>query len=669
MTALIPRNSLAWLLIAQLVVLVPHLPRLPWWIAVLWLGCALWRVQIQRMRWGYPGRLLRAGGLLLTGLAVYLSQGTLIGLDATVMLLLLLFMLKLLEMRSPRDALVVIYLGFFIVATAFLFDQGIPLALYQGFCALILVAALVGLQQSPARNDPAAALRRAGAMVLQALPLMLVLFLFFPRLAPLWSVNVPGSSARTGLSESMAPADIANLAQSPELAFRVEFDGQVPPASTLYWRALTLSRFDGRTWSYDQRLEQRTVPPLSTAGAALVYQVVAEPSGRNWLYSLSGSVSSTPQVNRLADDTLRALRPLSGTFAYTATAHSDALLQPEGLSVSERRRELQLPPSGDPRARAWARQLRAEYGSDAQLIQAVLAHFSEQPFYYTLQPSPLGQHANDEFLFDSRRGFCEHYAGAMAFVLRAAGIPARIVTGYQGGELNPRGGYLLVHQFDAHAWVEAWLPGTGWTAFDPTFQVAPTRIERGLEEAMREEGSFLADAPLSGARYRGVSWLNSLRLSWDDLNYQWQRRVLNFRSEEQLALFRRWLGTADWQRIGVIVLALVFTLMAVQAFFWLRPARRTGTPAQRAWQQLDRRLRPLGLGAQAGEGPRDWQQRIGCALPSQTDLLAAFFDCFVAQQYAGGNADAALLRAHLKRLLRNLPRRRSAGLPVKRRLL
>ena len=183
MTALIPRNSLAWLLIAQLVVLVPHLPRLPWWIAVLWLGCALWRVQIQRMRWGYPGRLLRAGGLLLTGLAVYLSQGTLIGLDATVMLLLLLFMLKLLEMRSPRDALVVIYLGFFIVATAFLFDQGIPLALYQGFCVLILVAALVGLQQSPARNDPAAALRRAGAMVLQALPLMLVLFLFFPRLA------------------------------------------------------------------------------------------------------------------------------------------------------------------------------------------------------------------------------------------------------------------------------------------------------------------------------------------------------------------------------------------------------------------------------------------------------------------------------------------------------
>ena len=216
-------------------------------------------------------------------------------------------------MRSPRDALVVIYLGFFIVATAFLFDQGIPLALYQGFCTLILVAALVGLQQSPARNDPAAALRQAGVMVLQGAAVD----------AGAVSVLSPTGTAVVGqcarqqrphrpVRGGMAPADIANLAQSPELAFRVEFDGQVPPASTLYWRAMTLSRFDGRTWSYDQRLEQRTAPPLNTAGAALVYQVVAEPSGRNWLYSLSGSVSSTPQVNRLADDTLRALRPLSG---------------------------------------------------------------------------------------------------------------------------------------------------------------------------------------------------------------------------------------------------------------------------------------------------------------------------------------------------------------------
>lgn len=661
MSALIPRNSLAWLLIAQLVVLVPHLPRLPWWLAGLWLGCALWRVQIQRTRWGYPGRLLRVGGLLLTGVAVFVTQGTLIGLDATVMLLLLLFMLKLLEMRSPRDALVVIYLGFFIVATAFLFDQGIPLALYQCFCVLVLVAALVGLQQSPARNDPAAALRRAGGMLLQALPLMLVLFLFFPRLAPLWSVNLPSSTARTGLSESMSPADIANLAQSPELAFRVQFDGPAPPAATLYWRAMTMSRFDGRAWSQDRRLEQRVAPSLETVGEPLSYEVIAEPSGRNWLYSLRGSSSDTPQVRRLADGTLWAASPLSSTFAYNATAYSDSQLQPEGLSPSEQARELQLPASGDPRTREWAQRLRAQYRGDAELIQAVLRHFADQPYYYTLQPPPLGQHANDEFLFDSRRGFCEHYAGAMAFVLRAAGIPARVVTGYQGGELNPRGGYLLIHQFDAHAWVEAWLPGSGWTFFDPTFQVAPTRIERGLEEAMRDEGSFLAESPLSGARYRGVSWLNSLRLGWDDLNYQWQRRVLNFRSEEQLALFRRWLGTADWQRVGAIVLGLVFSLMALQALIWLRPRRLTGTPAQRAWQRLDRRLQTLGLGALAGEGPRDWQRRISRALPSQEAALAAFFDCFVAQQYAGDAADSAALRVQLRQLLRSLPRRRSAS--------
>lgn len=659
-TALIPRNALAWLLGAQVVVLLPHLPRLPWWVAVLWLGCAAWRVQIQRMRWGYPGRILRAGGLLLTGVAVFFTQGTLIGLDATVMLLLLLFMLKLLEMRNPRDALVVIYLGFFILATAFLFDQGIPLTLYQCVGAVVLVAALIGLQQSPARNDPWRALRSAAAMLLQALPLMLLMFLFFPRLAPLWTINLPSAESRTGLSDTMAPADIANLAQSPELAFRASFEGDIPPPSRLYWRAMTLSRFDGRVWSQDRLLEGRQPQAVERSGAALEYQVVAQPTGRNWLYSLPGSVSDSPELRAMGDDTLRAKRSLSSTFGYTATAFERVLRQRDGLPDDERQRLLQLPEESDPRSRAWAEELRQRYASDAELVNALLRHFNQQPYHYTLRPPTLGRHSNDEFLFDTRRGFCEHYAGAMTFVLRAAGIPARVVTGYQGGELNPRGGYLLVHQFDAHAWIEAWLPGQGWQSFDPTFQVAPSRIERGLEEAMREEGSFLADAPLAGSRYRDIGWVNNLRLTWDDINYQWQLRVLNFQSEEQLALFKRWLGTADWRRIGVVVLSLVGLVMVVQALIWLRPRRLSGSPAQLAWQRLDQRLGKLGLGVRAGEGPRDWQARLRQALPQQRAAIDGFFDRFIEQSYAQrqpGEAQAQLQPA-LQTLLRSLPRRR-----------
>ncbi|MEH6566334.1 MAG: DUF3488 and DUF4129 domain-containing transglutaminase family protein [Halopseudomonas sp.] len=664
-TGLIPRNSLAWLLTAQVVVLLPHLPRLPWWVALLWIGCALWRVQIQRMRWRYPGSLLKATALLLILFGVFVTQGTLIGLDATVMFLIMLFMLKLLEMRSPRDALVLVYLGIFVLATAFLFDQGIPLTLYQCGSLLVLIAALVGLQQSPGRNDPMRALRSAGVMLLQAIPLLLVLFIFFPRLEPLWSVNMPGGSAKTGLSENMSPADIANLARSPELAFRASFEGEIPPLRTLYWRALTLSRFDGRSWSQDRWLNNLPAPPLDTSGEAIEYRVIAGASGQPWVFSLRGGTSEDPYLRRKHDFTLQSIAPLNSTFGYSASSYVNAAQQPEGLSDLERKRQLELPEQGDPRARQWATELRAQHSDDAALVQALLGYFNQQPFYYTLNPTPLGQHSNDEFLFDTRRGFCEHYAGAMTFVLRAAGIPARVVAGYQGGEVNTRGGYVLVHQFDAHAWVEAWLPGQGWVSLDPTFQVAPERIERGLEEAVRGEGSFLEDAYLSGSRYRGVGWLNEARLAWDNINYQWQLRVLNFKGEQQMGLFRRWLGTADWQRIGLVVLALAGTIMLLQAAWWLRPQRQQGSAQQQAWAVLDRRLTRLGLQAQPGEGPRNWQQRLRAALPGQRSAVDGFFDEFVRQSYAlADNAEPAeqqRLRQHLRVLLAALPRKRPAA--------
>ncbi|MAB23672.1 MULTISPECIES: DUF3488 and DUF4129 domain-containing transglutaminase family protein [Pseudomonas] len=664
---LIPRNSLAWLLTAQVVVLLPHLPRLPWWVALMWIGCALWRVQIQRMRWRYPGTLVKSMALVLILLGVFFAQGTLIGLDATVMFLLLLFMLKLLEMRNPRDALVVVYLGFFILATAFLFDQGIPLTLYQCIPLLVLVAALVGLQQSSGRNDPIRALRSAGVMLLQAIPLLLVLFIFFPRLEPLWSVNMPGGTARTGLSDSMSPADIANLARSPELAFRASFEGDIPPLRTLYWRAMTFSRFDGRSWSQDRLLNNLPAPELDTSGEFIDYRVVAGASGQHWVFSLAGAVTEEPALRRMQDFTLRSIAPLNSTFGYAARSYPSAALQPQLLSQLERDRQLALPKQGDPRARKWAQELRQQHADDAQLVQALLGYFNQQPFFYTLNPTPLGQHSNDEFLFDTRRGFCEHYAGAMTFVLRAAGIPARVVAGYQGGEINTRGSYVLVHQFDAHAWVEVWLQGRGWVSVDPTFQVAPERIEMGLEEAVRGEGSFLQDAFLSGSRYRDVAWLNEARLAWDNINYQWQLRVLNFKSEQQMGLFRRWLGTTDWQRIGVVVLAIAGAIMLLQALWWLRPQRQSGSAQQRAWVRLDQRLARLRLQALPGEGPRDWQQRLQLALPWQRSAIDGFFDEFVRQSYAalasgsGSGEDQQRLQARLKALIKALPRKRPAA--------
>lgn len=672
--ALIPRNSLVWLLTAQIVALLPHLPRLPLWVVAVWLGCALWRVQIQRMRWGYPGWLLQVVALVAVTAGVFFAQGTLIGLDAAVMMLLLLFMLKLLEMRKPRDALVVIYLGFFIVATAFLFNQGIPLAVFQCFSLLVLVAALVGLQQTPGRNDPARAMRSAGVMLLQAIPLMLVLFLLFPRLGPLWAVNAPGSQARTGLAESMTPADVADLARSGELAFRASFAGAVPPQPQLYWRAMTLPRFDGRRWSQSQVGSSSAPEDWVKQGEPLSYQVIAGASHQPWVFSLRGASTEDERLMLNSDFILQARRPLSRSMAYSATSYPDSLLQADGLNPLQRRINLHLPDGFDPRSRAFAAELRQQHSRDADLLQALLGHFNREPFHYTLRPPTLGRHSNDEFLFDSQRGFCAHYAGAMTFVLRAAGIPARVVAGYQGGEINPRSNYVLVHQFDAHAWVEAWLPGQGWVSADPTFQVAPERIESGLQAAMEGEGSFLEGAPLSAVRYRNVDWINSARLFWDNANYQWQLQVLGYQSDRQMDFFQRWLGTADWQRIGFISLGALLACMLPLAWWILRPVYRAASRQQRAWQKLNRRLARLQLQARTGEGPRAWQQRLSEALPRQQAELAAFFDAYVQLTYAMPAGDrtegrARQMEGSLRVLLRSLPRRRPprstrlAGLP------
>lgn len=663
--ALIPRNSLAWLLTAQIVVLLPQLPRLPIWVAALWLGCALWRVQIQRMRWRYPGTLFKAAAIGLTVLGVFTSQGTLIGLDAAVMLLLLLFMLKLLEMRNPRDAVVVIYLGFFIVATAFLFDQSIVLALYQCFSLLVLVAALVGLHQTPGRNDPARAFKAGAVMLMQALPLMLVLFLLFPRIGPLWSVNAPGQDSTTGLAESMTPADIANLARSGELAFRASFTGEIPPHSELYWRALTLTTFDGRRWSRSSLASAGNPGEWTQVGAPVDYQVMTRATQQRWVFSLRGATTEDEDLMLTRDFMLQSKRPVSQTTSYSAVSYPESLLQPGELDPLQLRLYTGLPEEVDPRSRAWAGELRAQYPDDNDLVQALLRHFNREPFHYTLRPPILGEHSNDEFLFDSQRGFCAHFAGAMTFVLRAAGIPARVVAGYQGGELNPRGNYVLMHQFDAHAWVEAWLPGQGWVSVDPTFQVAPERIERGLQEALRGEGSFLEDSLMSSARYRSITWVNALRLGWDDLNYQWQLRVLGFESERQMAFFQRWLGTTDWQRVGIILLLAAALVMIPLALWMLRPGRLHRDPRQRVWQQLDRKLKRLGLAARRGEGPRAWQSRLETALPAQREVLANFFDEYVEQMYVLGDAwpdrqQQTRLRGKLRDLTRQLPRKRPA---------
>ncbi|MBA4244568.1 MAG: DUF3488 domain-containing protein [Pseudomonas sp.] len=650
----IPRIALTWLLVAQLLVILPHLLHLPLWVIALWLGAAGWRVQIFRMRARYPNGWAKGGLMLVVLAGVLLSRGTLVGLDAAVVLLIATFILKLLEMRTRRDALVLIFLGFFCVVTAYLFEDGIVAALYSLLPVTALLAALVGLQHSGFAERPWPTLRLAGGLLLQALPLMLLLFVFFPRMGPLWSLPMPSDKGVTGLSDSMEPADIAELSRSSALAFRASFEGPVPPRDQLYWRALTLERFDGRRWSQSNYAELPSAPQWRKAGEPLDYSIVMQPSGKPWLFALDVGELAQNESRMMTDFRWQRRRPVDRPLLYQARSWPQALREADAEPPALRR-ALQLPEQGDPRSRAWAAELQREHPQAEALVAALLQHFNREPYVYTLRPQPLGRDSIDEFLFDTRRGFCAHYAGAMTFVLRAAGIPARVVTGYQGGELNPGGNYIQVRQFDAHAWVEYWQPEQGWRSVDPTYQVAPQRIELGLEDALGEEDGFLDDQPFSPLRYRELAWLNQLRLGWENLNYGWQRWVLGYQGEQQLKLLHNWFGSLDWQRLALALVGTGTLLIGLLALWLLKPWQQRADPQRQAFRRFERLLARHGVRRQAGEGARAFAERAGRELPAQAPAIQAFARCFEAQRYAGQPASRAALRQALGELRRALP--------------
>ena len=650
----IPRISLVWLLIAQVLVIIPHLSHLPLWIIGFWLLCAGWRVQIFRMRARYPNAWAKALLMLAAGVGVFFSRGSLIGLEAGTVLLIAAFILKLVEMRSRRDALVLIMLGFFSVVTAYLFDDGMLAAIYSLLPVCALLAALIGLQQSLFAEQPLATLRLSAAMLLQALPLMLLLFIFFPRIDPLWTMPLPSGKSTTGLSDSMSPGDIAELSRSDALAFRAGFSGERPSQAKLYWRALTLEQFDGRRWSQARPWELAVAPVWQKQGEPWRYSIVMQPTSRRWLFGLDVARTDLTGARQLSDFSLQAADPLERSLLYEVESWPESVRDPT-LSANSLQRNLLIPTDGNPRSQAWAKQLQDQYAQPAALVQALLQHFNREAFFYTLRPPRTGLDSIDDFLFESRSGFCEHYAGAMTYVLRAAGVPARVVTGYQGGEVNPAGNYVTVRQFDAHAWVEYWQPGTGWQAVDPTFQVAPERIDKGLQEAMAEEGSFLEDSPFSPLRYRQLAWLNDLRLGWDNLNYGWQRWVLGYQSRAQLELLKNWFGEVRAERLAIVLLGAGGLLLGGLALWLLKPWQNRAGPAQRQYQQFERLLLHQGLRRRSGEGPRDFAERAAQQLPAQAAAIHEFLQRWEAQHYAGQVLESAQIQRALRGVRRALP--------------
>lgn len=455
-----------WLIAVAGCGLLPHAAHLPGWLNAVALLLFIWRLAQWRLGWPGAGTTVKLLVVIACCAGVTLTFGRLFGREPGVALLTLLLVLKLHELHSVRDGHTVVLLGYFMLLAAFLYSQSPGTAALLFAAMVVITAALIALTGPPA--PPTALLRHAGRMLLQALPFMLVLFVLFPRVpGPLWGLPLDAFSGRSGLSDSMSPGSISELSLSGEIAFRVHFDNEPPPARDLYWRGPVLTEFDGRTWRPgDSARRLDSALPHAVNGTRLHYEVTLEPHGKNWLFALE-TVAGLPAGARISDD----WQVFSGDGVRNRRRdrfESVLAVRPgtdEAAPLLEAARR--LPAGGNPRTRALARQLHLDAGSDRATVDAALALFRREAFVYTLTPPLLGTDGVNEFLFDTRRGFCEHYAGAFVFLMRAAGLPARVVTGYQGGERNSFDDYIVVRQSDAHAWAEVWLPGEGWLRVEP----------------------------------------------------------------------------------------------------------------------------------------------------------------------------------------------------------
>jgi transglutaminase-like putative cysteine protease len=623
------------LLLTVLMISAPHVDHLPLWVSALCATALLARAWIARRNLALPRRgLLIAvtiGGII--GLVVEFH--TLFGQEAGVTLLIMLTSLKLLETRSARDATLVLYLGSFIIITGFFYSQTIVTTLYMLATLLVIVTTWLHLHSPSMPLRPR--LRTAGLMVAQSIPLMLVLFVLFPRApGPLWGMP-HDDLAKSGLTDAMSPGSISRLSLSDDIAFRVTFKGAPPLREQMYWRGPVLSSYDGQTWTVGKGQTGRP-PKLDNASSPVDYSVMLEPHYKTWLFALEMPVRVSVPAVLSYDFQLRRREPVSSrlqydvqsALAYRANAEEDAFLL---------RYDLQLPEGGNPRARKLAQGWRAQYRSDDAIVLAALRYFNQEHFSYTLEPPPItGFDIIDGFLFDTRQGFCEHYASAFVFLMRAAGIPARVVTGYQGGEFNALGDYFIVRQADAHAWAEVWEPNRGWVRVDPTAAVSPARISGGLAAAIPNA----TELPLM--QRTSSAWLLRIKFNLDLIAYQWNLWVLGYDTMKQIAFLGK-LGMADitWRKMALYMLGLVGVLVALFTALMLRHlyAQRTDE-AQRLYLKFCRKLQKAGVARGGHEGPRDFAARAAQRLPQHAAAIADITARYVALRYEPDSPAEAL---------------------------
>ncbi len=636
--------DLAGLLASLVLAAGPHAARLPWWLAAFTLALYAWRGLAALGVGRLPSRALL---LVLTAAAfagVWLEYRMIFGRLPGVALLVLFSGLKLLECRTHRDATVLAFLCYFLIMTNLLYEQGIPTALLMAVALVAVTATLIGFNAPQRGLLPN--LRTAVLLFAHAGPIALALFLLFPRVpGPLWSLPRDAYAGTTGLSDTMTPGAFEQLVESDSIAFRAKFDGRPPAPRDRYWRGPVLWDFDGRTWSMGTTFVDPAFRPPDRGTAVYRYSVLLEPQPRNWLFALESAASLPPRAVFTRDGQIISRVPLRTRLRYDMVSIVGATPDRQ-LTRRELQRALRLPAEGNPRARALAAEWRSESSSDEQVLERAVRYLRGAHLVYTLEPQPLTSDSVDGFLFRTHEGFCEHFASAFVYLMRAAGVPARVVTGYQGGDLNPVDHILTVRQSDAHAWGEVYLAGQGWVRVDPTALAVPGRLTSGLAR------SIPGDALVPIMLRPRFDWLRALRDNWEAVAYKWNIWVLGYDASRQRDLMAMiGVSNADWRSLTAALSVILGSLAALLVAWSLRRSLRPD-PVQSAWLAFCRKLAAKGLARAGHEGPRDFAERAARGQPAAEVAIRRIGELYIALRYGRGAGTADV--RELRRLVRAL---------------
>lgn len=599
-----------FLIAVQIIVLLPLWFHLPAWISASTMALLLTRFVVYKKTIKLPSWLILVLALCALG-GVFLYFRTISGREAGVGLISLMYTFKLLEAKNYRDGALILFISFFILVTAFLYDESILMGAYLLIAMMAILMGLIALNSL----QGVAGIRQLGKIsvvaLLQALPLMLVLFFLFPRLSgPLWAMPSNLESGM-GIDDEMSPGAISSLYGFDEIAFRVDFDEDSPSINQMYWRGLVLSEFDGIAWKIgaESPLRSESYPK---GEPTFSYRVQLEPHNRRWIFGLEDLIEPPKdKVYLFNNNTWRQSQRVTQRLLYSAQSYE---LDYSGIELSQWQRQLntQLPDNGNEQTKEWAINEYAKIGEPEEFVRFVLSYIRQQNYHYTLLPEVIEQNVVDGFWLGSREGYCEHYSSAFVFIMRAAGIPARVVTGYQGGEYNPYGDYYIIRQKDAHAWTEVWLEGEGWRRVDPTAAIHPSRVDDSLLNQTSSRDDWFADfdsLTTTESEFAMNLW-QQISLRWDAMQSFWNESLMGYDKDMQFNwLSKMGINNNQWRYLGYALLATI--LLAGAGFgLWILSQAKSRDKVERAYRRFQSRLVKQGVELKLNEGPKDLLHRI-----------------------------------------------------------